>query len=607
MENAIVKSRKDGCQNEVSLQCLSKGMKSAEDDTVSNRLVGKLKPEHVFILDSRIPKQIINFDEQYLRCCLELVQIRALKAASCNIPSDMSHWGAFSDNLSTRKISSGNTYYLNEIVNEFPSVAGTENVMICSARDSILGAITESKSMMNILKSPLLRQLGASDGSVNFGRTSLVDVEEHTHFNFVNSPSGLDTSSPQKVHRETLLLREHIYRSEHVHNRLSSLSSTNSSCSDQSSSAPATVSRGMLHCTWNNGFPHYVFSVDDQREIFIANLLKVESPDNKVMDYMYTFHSRAGGRKDDEIHENESDFIGKMRVSTSFTLLPDNKEIMETQFVLFGSSDDFVVEMPTSIHTLKKNKGFTNKVVDVFKASHTYKHRSSSKLRVLNAILETSSCDPCQDSPNNLDPASRIVLSENHLPPNLELAAIIVKDHIRDNNNEVNIGGWGLKFLKKVGNRRTNTSVETQVPSQRCVRNNGHWSTSMDILIPAGFHGGPRTRNGGPSSLIERWRSGGCCDCGGWDIGCPLTILNARPSRTEVLSQTDISCEPKTFDIFVEGLKQDVPAMRMVNIHDGLYYIPLQSPLSAMQSFSIAVAIIHTHSPNLQPKLYKVK
>lgn len=606
MESPIADAEKDVQMNEDALQCLSKNIKSAKDDSWSERLVRKVNPEHALLLDSRIPKQIISFDEKYLRRCLELIEFSALKVGSCTIPSDI---GVFLDNSSSRKISTGNIYDLNGIVIECPSVAGTENVVISSSGDSILGAITRSKSMINILKSPLLRQLGDSDSDGNFGRTSFVDVGEPKYTNFLSSCGGSLTTTSQKLQKDMVVNRHHRHGSVPVHKSLGSLSSTNSTCSDQSSSSlPATVSQGMLHCTWNNGFPHYVFSVDDQREIYVANLLKVESPDNKILDYVYTFHSRAGGRKEDDIHVKESDLVGKMRVSTSFTVLSDNSEIMETQFVLFGFSDDCVGEMQSTSHTLKKNKGFSKKVVEVIKASHTYKQRNSTKLGVSSAILENSSWDPTnQDEPGTPDPVSRAILSEDHLVPNLELAAIIVKDHIPETNNEADIGGWGLKFLKKVGNRHTNASVETEVPCQCWVRNDGECSTSMDILIPAGFHGGPRTRKGGPSSLTERWRSGGCCDCGGWDIGCPITVLNTKRSRTEVLPQTDIRWESKTFDLFVEGSNQDSPTMKMVNIHDDLYYIPFQSNLSAIQSFSIAAAIIHRHSPTLQPKLYKVK
>lgn len=56
-------------------------------------------------------------------------------------------------------------------------------------------------------------------------------------------------------------------------------------------------------------------------------------------------------------------------------------------------------------------------------------------------------------------------------------------------------------------------------------------------------------KNGGPSTLTERWRSGGHCDCGGWDIGCPLMILKNRSTKDEILLEAEME-ECKPFDVF---------------------------------------------------------
>lgn len=47
------------------------------------------------------------------------------------------------------------------------------------------------------------------------------------------------------------------------------------------------------------------------------------------------------------------------------------------------------------------------------------------------------------------------------------------------------------------------------------------------------------------------------------------------------------------------------PVLKLVDIHEGLYFIHFQSSLSALQTLSIAVAIIHTRTPALQPKVYR--
>lgn len=43
------------------------------------------------------------------------------------------------------------------------------------------------------------------------------------------------------------------------------------------------------------------------------------------------------------------------------------------------------------------------------------------------------------------------------------------------------------------------------------------------VVLPSGVHTLPS--KGEPSSLIERWKSGGSCDCGGWDLDCKIRVL----------------------------------------------------------------------------------
>lgn len=50
------------------------------------------------------------------------------------------------------------------------------------------------------------------------------------------------------------------------------------------------------------------------------------------------------------------------------------------------------------------------------------------------------------------------------------------------------------------------------------------------VVLPGGVHSLPI--NGGPSSLLERWKSGGSCDCGGWDLDCKLKILASGKPRS---------------------------------------------------------------------------
>jgi hypothetical protein len=58
---------------------------------------------------------------------------------------------------------------------------------------------------------------------------------------------------------------------------------------------------------------------------------------------------------------------------------------------------------------------------------------------------------------------------------------------------------------------------------QPSVDNSCTHSANVIAILPNGFHG--TSTSGQPLPLIERWKSGGACDCGGWDEGCMLSVL----------------------------------------------------------------------------------
>ncbi|PQM41333.1 uncharacterized protein Pyn_35480 [Prunus yedoensis var. nudiflora] len=566
MDDKLVDAQKDHQGQDDSLHILSKERELSRNGTLESsgsklkRLVTWSNPQHALIsnvkcsqiskcctksslfpsalgLDRRIPKHILSLDEKFRRRCMELIHISASKATRCSAVVNLSSTkiGALPESLNVAKVRSGDTCNSTRFVFECPLAAGGGSVVIGPAGQWIVGTVMGSKSMVNILKSPLFHQFGPLGSNTDLTRINTNDVKGSICYDFTESPGGLSFSSSPVLEKETPNKGGHKNGSDTGHKRFVSLCSTNSVCSDQSSaSALATVSQGMLQCTWKGGNPHFVFSTDQKREVYVANLWKVESEEDKTLDYVYLFHSGKGGQKDHEIRDGESQLVGKMKVNNLVSLCSNNSKIMETEFVLFGGG----IEMHTSSHNLRKSKGLSKKVAEVFRSN----------------------------TGNNQDALGLPNLLEDHLPPNFELAAIVVKDHLPDDRKE-EAGGWGLKFLKKVGVKKTAT-VEASVPIE-CCRNNGDCSTSMDVLIPAGLHGGPRTRNGGASSLTERWRSGGHCDCGGWDLGCPLTVLQTKPSKEDIFPQSDTQGECKSFDLNRKGSEHGPPTFRMLNVHDG--------------------------------------
>ncbi|KAK6646098.1 hypothetical protein PHAVU_L008743 [Phaseolus vulgaris] len=114
----------------------------------------------------------------------------------------------------------------------------------------------------------------------------------------------------------------------------------------------------------------------------------------------------------------------------------------------------------------------------------------------------------------------------------------------------------------------------------------------VTVVLPTGVHSLPS--NGGPSSLIERWRKGGSCDCGGWDVACKLKIL-ANESETYRKSRISKACFPHPFELFLQGNDQDQenqPAFSFSPFKPGVYSVAFDSSFSLLQAFSICISLV---------------
>lgn len=78
------------------------------------------------------------------------------------------------------------------------------------------------------------------------------------------------------------------------------------------------------------------------------------------------------------------------------------------------------------------------------------------------------------------------------------------------------------------------------------VRNQDHLCTT--VILPSGVHGLPS--KGEPSPLIERWKSGGLCDCGGWDLGCELRVLTNQDKLSRRSNSSKAHHPAERFELF---------------------------------------------------------
>lgn len=114
--------------------------------------------------------------------------------------------------------------------------------------------------------------------------------------------------------------------------------------------------------------------------------------------------------------------------------------------------------------------------------------------------------------------------------PNTELAAVVLK-----------MPGESTDIQEDEGNIMKKCSTEC-LGMDGCSCNSAENTSfnSTTVILPGGFHSLPN--KGIPSPLIDRWKSGGLCDCGGWDIGCKLRILSNQNSKCCNISRTCQAC-----------------------------------------------------------------
>lgn len=168
-----------------------------------------------------------------------------------------------------------------------------------------------------------------------------------------------------------------------------------------------------------------------------------------------------------------------------------------------------------------------------------------------------------------------------------------------------------IKFQKNTGVTNNNDNAH--------LAGSGFFFNSTVVVLPGGVHGIP-SGGGQPSPLIERWRSGGKCDCGGWDMGCKIRVLanqsqqqKQQPGKiSNGLRRTGISAD--RFELFSQGEQdEDKSVLSLSPYRDGIFSVEFSSPLlTCIQAFSICIAVVNSSKKlnqelPISPKLFEAK
>ncbi|CAL4957206.1 unnamed protein product [Urochloa decumbens] len=319
--------------------------------------------------------------------------------------------------------------------------------------------------------------------------------------------------------------------------------------------------QAVLRLDSKNGVQVSEFCVEGLEESISARNWKTVNELNSI----YTFHSggkrsSAAGRISKDGGLNLPPIVGQLQVSSY--LCPEvgkggivNKVI--TEFVSYDIAHARrFVEKTQCTETPQQPLG-----------SAIDKSISGESPQMINLM------DQHKIGRNNSDVSSSCPWSEEDLYPHLEIAATVIE----------------VPFSK-------DKSKEVKNGSSPC---------TVKVVTPSGLHGLPSESEANPSPLLDRWRYGGGCDCGGWDMACPIDVLGNAYDDNWAESITTNAKHP--VELFVQGSKEELPALSMKANGKGQFLVDFHARLSALQAFSVCISLLHCSEASIAISIEKGK
>ncbi|KAM7531261.1 hypothetical protein LguiB_034671 [Lonicera macranthoides] len=310
--------------------------------------------------------------------------------------------------------------------------------------------------------------------------------------------------------------------------------------------------RGFLKLENKHGLPVFEFSVKFPGDVFVAKTWKVGNGVN----WVYTFHALHNKRKSNSSgwgfrdSNKDSSLLGQMKVSCYLCT------------------------------ELKDAGDFDNSMVNEFVLYDIAGERKKVAPCELEEVYNQIKLQPKQglDSGSNDWALNQRVQAELHAEQ--EIAAIVIQ----------------VPFDKKESLKGKRGDFDLSAVDPRKEDGSGCLSPAkVNVVTPCGNHSFP-AESGGPSPLLDRWRLGGGCDCGGWDTGCPLVVFG-NPNVQFADQEPSLVENQRPLELFVQGTKEKTPALTMMVSKEGHYTIDFHAQLSALQVFAICIAILHGMEP----------
>lgn len=263
---------------------------------------------------------------------------------------------------------------------------------------------------------------------------------------------------------------------------------TSVSHSLQNEKHEASTTQALLQLTVKNGLPLLKFMVENDRNVLVATVKNLTSSGKDDSGQNYTFYYV------NEFKKKSGGWMshGSKRDSCSFVY-------------------NVIGQMKISSSCFSDLSG----------------HYSSNQFMVRESVLFGVELRQADQEPLKFKPKR-------------ELAAVVVKIPCENLSHD----GMDSNKVEELCIKR--------LPEDRCSCNfkENEESDSIMVILPGGVHSSPN--KGEPSPLLGRWRSGGSCDCGGWDVGCKLRVLSNQNQGSKI-DETSKACPiPDHIELFVQ-------------------------------------------------------
>lgn len=298
----------------------------------------------------------------------------------------------------------------------------------------------------------------------------------------------------------------------------------------------------------NNGAFGFAFSTKGPEELIYVNTWKA----GDELNWIYTFHSSGKrtstvGRTSKDRHGCLPPIVGQMHVSSFLYSSVGEDGILKTsattEFVLYDIA-----------HARRSSAVERIQCTDAIRPSFCNAVNNSMSGHTRNDLVQRQNTTRIDS-----DLSTSCLWSREDLHPHLEVAAIVIQAPLHKTKS---------KELKA-----------------------GSSPGTIKAVTAGGAHGLPRDDEASPSPLLDRLKSGGACDCGGWDMSCPIVVLDNAYDGYWADSVMNESKAP--MELFAQGNKEVLPALSMKADGNGHFSVDFHAGLSALQAFSICVSLLH--------------